>query len=83
MTLGRGGAGGREGSHVLPVISLFSLDLQRSEIAGMYNLLKGQPFELDLFEAMLVSEPSLVNRLTKVSDLHVCTEIGQVSLFQR
>lgn len=44
------------------------MDLQRSEIAGMYKLLKGQPFEQDLFEVMLVSEPALVNRLTEVSE---------------
>ena len=69
-----GGAGGQKGSHMQLVVSLLSLDLQRSEIAGMYKLLKGQPFEQDLFEAMLVSEPSLVNRLTKVSDLHVYTK---------
>ena len=52
------------------MFGLLSLHLQRTEIAGMYKLLKGQPFDQDLFEIMLVSEPSLVNRLTKVSDLH-------------
>ena len=43
------------------------MHMQRSEIAGMYKLLTEQPFEQELFEVMLASEPSLVNRLTEVS----------------
>ena len=67
---GEGGGGGARGQKHSHVFGLLSLHLQRTEIAGMYKLLKGQPFDQDLFEIMLVSEPSLVNRLTKVSDLH-------------
>ena len=44
---------------------------QRSEIAGLYKLLKEQPFDQELFEVMLVSESSLVHRLTEVSALHM------------
>lgn len=37
----------------------------------MYKLLKEQPFDQEFFEVMLVSEPSLVNRLTEVSALRM------------
>ena len=39
---------------------------QRSEFAGLYDLLKAQPFDREFFEVVLMSETSLVNRLTKV-----------------